>query len=1235
MSEKPRLKDSDEILNSIGKKPSRSSSILPGGASEEPAAAQPPAEEEKPVRRRARQADKKAAGDETDDPNPLDFQKYDLPRPVKEKPAEKPATDDRPPDSEKPKRSAARKKAESGEAKPASRGSRAKKSADAQPPETAVASAPENAGDKEIRDYVFPTMTREELGLPPKTDMPPDDGPMLELVSGLDVVPEPAQVREYAFEEFADEPEEPVQEKPAPKAAAPAKSPKPKPQKRKPKAPPVPEPEPRAEDPRRLLMEDEESYDTFLKDLSARFEHQFSRKFEGQDDPDAGPEEDPSIANLADFWKNPAPLREQIPEPEPEEEEPEEEDFFEAEADSFMNRFVEEIQEEEQKISEEFKDTLAEKFMRERERYLRELGIAKSLDSEEPKDKQDDDEEPAGPPRRRLDFQIQPEMHVQEDSAAPAVRPVTYSRFAQVQPQVPVDDDGPAESAAGGDFFSPSAPQGKKSAEQLLQELAEQTRAAEERLGMRPVKREPPQLTVLPPVQEPKKKRSIKKLARPRNIVIASAVVAFALLVGVGWNLLQKTDQLTADLNNGISAVQGAAGESLTVYESRNPTERMQLRDLLVKRGGVTLSNISVGNLLVISDVEVPGAVTLRNISVDGAIHVKNCAANELDLTDVSAERVVISNSDSDVTVRVSGATNIGTVEIQTPARVEQTELSAEALGVRNVVIRSADAATALNTTFSGMNLPSLASTGEAAVNLDGTMIENMTADGSILLNGTGRVVSLSVSALTPSPVPASAAPLDLSSAVRPMALTATLNQSPLSVVIKGVEVMTLNVRSPANLNIASAVDTMSVSDNMVIGGGGSIGVLMISERFGNARLLIDLAGVNILNMTTEAETRINAQGTTRISSLTCNASTYALGNRVNNLIVNSDNVIYENEPDKISVTSGIRPPQTMADNPNLDYSLSTAQNSMFPDAEEDDVSTTCSHPRESGGFVRGDGSAENPFQVSTPAQLAHVGAHLNSHFTQTQDIDIADDSSYSGGFGMIAGDGTPFSGSYNGNAYQIKNLRIVSDRENTGLFGENTGVIRNVNIASGEISSTLEQSAFIGGIAGFSYDAGQIISCSNRARINARSAYAGGIVGYNYGGKIRDCYNAAKITADGSVGGIVGVNRQNASVAGCYNVGTIEGDATSAGSVAGVNEASIANCYYLEDSAEKGIGSGEGSALVKTSQEMRSAQMVADLIAGDENSLWVQGSSEEGYYGYPVFDRPASATEEEDAPAS
>lgn len=115
--------------------------------------------------------------------------------------------------------------------------------------------------------------------------------------------------------------------------------------------------------------------------------------------------------------------------------------------------------------------------------------------------------------------------------------------------------------------------------------------------------------------------------------------------------------------------------------------------------------------------------------------------------------------------------------------------------------------------------------------------------------------------------------------------------------------------------------------------------------------------------------------------------------------------------------------------------------------------------------FAGGDGTAENPYQVSTPEQLDAVRNNLSAHYVQINDIDLTDYGLWQPiGAGESLSSSTlvkqlpeaennPFTGSYDGNSYLIKGLRIQNrnisfTNDCFGLFAYvNNGVLKNIKL--------------------------------------------------------------------------------------------------------------------------------------------------------------------------------------------
>ena len=83
--------------------------------------------------------------------------------------------------------------------------------------------------------------------------------------------------------------------------------------------------------------------------------------------------------------------------------------------------------------------------------------------------------------------------------------------------------------------------------------------------------------------------------------------------------------------------------------------------------------------------------------------------------------------------------------------------------------------------------------------------------------------------------------------------------------------------------------------------------------------------------------------------------------------------------------------------------------------------------------FVGGNGTAENPYQISNVSQLQNMSADLRAHYTLINDIDASETASWNGGAGFTPispdtypGQGygaTPFEGSLEGQGFSISNL--------------------------------------------------------------------------------------------------------------------------------------------------------------------------------------------------------------------
>ncbi len=246
--------------------------------------------------------------------------------------------------------------------------------------------------------------------------------------------------------------------------------------------------------------------------------------------------------------------------------------------------------------------------------------------------------------------------------------------------------------------------------------------------------------------------------------------------------------------------------------------------------------------------------------------------------------------------------------------------------------------------------------------------------------------------------------------------------------------------------------------------------------------------------------------------------------------------------------------------------------------------------------------------KIATAAELKDFANQVNSGQTfegktiiLTSNIDMASICSSSSQISWtpIGNSTHPFKGVFDGRDYTIENIYVNhTTTDCQGLFGYNSGTLKNIRLTSGNITgrrwvagiagynfksivscysnATLSSTASsdngmvsqIGGIAGT--NEGTIEKCWNTGSISALSNQCGGIAGYNMG-TIKECYNKGELSATVThLGGITGLNGyekqlRTGKIKDCYNVGNIKKTTWYAGGICGQNQyGEVANCYNI-----------------------------------------------------------------------
>ncbi len=227
---------------------------------------------------------------------------------------------------------------------------------------------------------------------------------------------------------------------------------------------------------------------------------------------------------------------------------------------------------------------------------------------------------------------------------------------------------------------------------------------------------------------------------------------------------------------------------------------------------------------------------------------------------------------------------------------------------------------------------------------------------------------------------------------------------------------------------------------------------------------------------------------------------------------------------------------------------------------------------------IQGEGTKNSPYLVTDESQLvALANGELSSSAYYRLENNIK----------LRSYDWKPisdFSGVFDGNDHTISNLKIGelgSNYSGLGLFGSNSGTIKNLSVEINEIigvrttggivgynSGTVDncftsgnirannEDRNIGGLVGS--NEGKITSSISSCFIYGIASCVGGIIGYGDASEIQNCGFYGKLTEleAESIGGIIGKNDAYSSsgfIKKCYNNSTMNVSASNCGGIIGI----------------------------------------------------------------------------------
>lgn len=214
-----------------------------------------------------------------------------------------------------------------------------------------------------------------------------------------------------------------------------------------------------------------------------------------------------------------------------------------------------------------------------------------------------------------------------------------------------------------------------------------------------------------------------------------------------------------------------------------------------------------------------------------------------------------------------------------------------------------------------------------------------------------------------------------------------------------------------------------------------------------------------------------------------------------------------------------------------------------------------------------GAGTAGDPFQITTCAQLQEISDDLDASYRLENNIACTAATSEGGslwnsgaGFAPIGSltEGSQFTGTLNGNSFKVTGLFISRAATNyVGLFGAVYvgGTVSNIGLEDADITGN----GLTGGLAG--QNVGTITGSYTTGTVTGNGTMVGGLVGASTSGSITNSYSTVSVnsTAD-DVGGLVG--RNLAQLTKSYASGTVNGNNNVGGLVGNNNSGTIANSY-------------------------------------------------------------------------
>jgi hypothetical protein len=249
-----------------------------------------------------------------------------------------------------------------------------------------------------------------------------------------------------------------------------------------------------------------------------------------------------------------------------------------------------------------------------------------------------------------------------------------------------------------------------------------------------------------------------------------------------------------------------------------------------------------------------------------------------------------------------------------------------------------------------------------------------------------------------------------------------------------------------------------------------------------------------------------------------------------------------------------------------------------------------------------GAGTAADPYQITTLAELNEVRANLASYWKLMNDIDASSTTSWTSSTGegwVPIGDSTNgFSGYFDGNNKKITGLYSFQvSGSSIGFIGITTGGASTiVNLGLVDIYFGLSDPTYAGGLVGYAFGTSLTISnCYVTGSIYGPEVFGttvGGLVGrFNSVGNVTNCWTNVDInvsTAFGNIAGFATAAAVAQTYTNCFSIGPLIGGGATVHGFAYGNNTTANSCYW--DFEASGVStSNKGTS--KTTAQMKNQE--------------------------------------------